>query len=921
MSDKIDLSSYSIQKKWIEEVAPNYFNVDDINMLKAGLFGYMNEVLSNSFEDALHMQTIMSKEIFPNKAVLPDSIYTYSALADFNDFYAVGATVPIVLALKKEDIIKNSDLNPTTNYLELYISKYSSLIIDNKIPFILDYDIKIISRKNKNDYIMSAQYIMNEINELSDIKTPFITSAVLTNANDTYMYLTLNCRQLSRTTVSHLVYSNDAVENIDYEAEYEGRLAGFNVYYKPNSYLDEKILLTKYFTGTAIPDDSSEKFCMYSLNSANKINISFSAHPSYFRPRFNSELIIEVFTTLGEDGNFVYNGENNSIELISPISDKDISNIKAFCNVIQDSKGGKNEPSLTEIKQKVIKEFSIRKNIITENDLTNYFLDKTENCDIYFCKKRDDVIRRMYTAFMLLRNDNNEVIPTNTIDIAVYQDQVDNYIKNSPVYTIKAGTIFEGSEGTTTFNKADENLSWMELLQHDSNLTTSYPATPTDKRTNYLYGTPFLIKINSNPLFMSYYLNSIYDKIILSYSYMNESSYEEFIMSNLSVLRNAIKENYYTLETVIATTVDVNDMFNTYKDNGELKISGFNMFSEKHIQLYGVIEEENEVVGYIKFEPYKLDENKIYYRAILETDDLINTEDKINIINSIYTPTNSIENLKATFALGNDKVKLNLCVYYDGYGTNKIKEKYIKNIPNMEDYALCNIYKTDSNLQLFKNLNSIMNSSISMRISENSKHPGFYYKIKKVPMIRYMYMQNDDNMKEIISKLDTLKDVLIQCLPDMEINFILDTKFYNTYGESKYFTIGRRKETLNMVSISVTLNIKLSVEVTSDLIKELKTYIANFIEATNNNDTNFLYISNLIRNLEQEFNEITYIEFVGFNNYDSSKQIIENNFTDMSEFTKEQVIDFVPEYLNINRHIVLDNGQLIFEPRIFLNFI
>ena len=36
------------------------------------------------------------------------------------------------------------------------------------------------------------------------------------------------------------------------------------------------------------------------------------------------------------------------------------------------------------------------------------------------------------------------------------------------------------------------------LVNNDSNLTTSYPATPTDQRTNYLYGTPFLIKINSN---------------------------------------------------------------------------------------------------------------------------------------------------------------------------------------------------------------------------------------------------------------------------------------------------------------------------------------------------------------------------------------------------------------------------------------
>lgn len=918
MSDKIDLSSYTIQKKWIEEIAPNYFNVEDINMLKAGLFGYINEVFSNSFEDSLHMQTIMSKEVFPNKAVLPDSIYAYSALADFTDFYAVPSTVSMVLAIRKKDVIDNSVINPISKYLELYISKYSTLTIGGKISFILDYDIKIISRYNNNDYIMSAQYIMDEKNELSDVNTPYINTVVLADANEEYIYLNLKVRQLERTVISNLVYTNDITENISFDAEYKGRLAGFNVYYKPNSYLDEKILLDKYLVNSILPDDDS-KFCMYSISSTDKISISFSSHPSYFRPAFNSELIIEVFTTLGEEGNFTYNGEENTVKLLSTNEDKDLSDINAFCQVQDDAKGGKNEPDLATIKQKVIKEFSMRKNIITESDLNNYFKDRTENCDIYFCKKRDDIIKRIYTAFMLLRNDKDEVIPTNTVDIAIYQDQVDNYVKNSPTYTIKAGTIFEGTEGTSTFNKSNVDPSdWMELVSRDSNLSSRYPASIADKRTNYLYGTPFLIKINSSPLFMSYYLNSIYDKILLNYSYMNNSSYEEFIMTNLNVTRNAIKENYYTLDTYINTTLDTTRMFETYGGNDNLIIDyapGAN-----HVDLYGIIEENGVTTGYIKFEPYKADKNRIYYRAILETDDYINTEDKLNIINSIYAPNNNVENLRANFALSNDAVTIHMCIYYNGYEFTT-KEKFLKDIPNMNDFALCNIYRTETNLQLFKNLNSIMNSAISMRVSENGSHPGYYYKLRKVPMIRYMYMENEENMRDIVNKLDNLKDVLMECLPLMENNFNLDAKFYNTYGESKYFTIGRRKEVLNMVSISITLNIKLTVEVTSDLIKELKTYIANFVESTNDSNTSFLYISNLIRNLEQEFDEIVYIEFVSFNDYDSSKQIIENNFTDLSGFTKQQIIDFVPEYLNINRHIVLDTGELVFEPRIFLNFI
>ena len=45
MSEKINTSVYTIQEKWIDEVAPNYFNVDEINKLKIGLFGYVNEAM------------------------------------------------------------------------------------------------------------------------------------------------------------------------------------------------------------------------------------------------------------------------------------------------------------------------------------------------------------------------------------------------------------------------------------------------------------------------------------------------------------------------------------------------------------------------------------------------------------------------------------------------------------------------------------------------------------------------------------------------------------------------------------------------------------------------------------------------------------------------------------------------------------
>ena len=612
MSNKIDLSSYSIQKKWIEEVAPNYFNVDDISMLRAGLFGYVNDAMSNAFEDSLHMQTILSKEIFPNKAVLPDSIYAYSALADFTDFYAKGATVPIVMTIPVKDILKFATRNTVSGNIELTISKFSELSIDNKIPFIFDYDIKIIGRYSKDNYIFSAQYIMDNRNELSNISSPFINTVTLKDD----FFLRLEGRQLKRSTKNFMIYSNDVAENFSFEAEYEGRLAGFNVYYRSNGYSGKYELIEKHLINSVV-DNNIQKFCYYNMSAVDKVVISFPTNPSYFRPAFNSEIMIEIFTTLGKDGNFEYNGENNTLKLLCTDESKDLSAMNAFANVMGDSMFGANEPSLQEIKQRVMKEFSSRKNIITELDLKNYFEGKTGNSNIYFCKKRDDLIKRMYTAFLLLRNSSKEIIPTNTVDIMIRQDQFDNYVKENPVLTLKAGSIFEGCQGMDVFRKVDGTYDWQTLIQKDSNLVSTYPGRdPLENKTNYLYGTPYLIKVNTKPLFMSYYLNSIKDQIVLAYNDMDPNSYEEFIMTNLEVDRNSIKEDYYTLKTHVNTTVDFSNMFNTFiNSKGKNEILSYKDEEQGAIKLYGVLEEDGEVTGYIKFKPYMTEGNTIHFKC------------------------------------------------------------------------------------------------------------------------------------------------------------------------------------------------------------------------------------------------------------------------------------------------------------------
>ena len=847
------------------------------------------------------MHSILSKEIYPNKAVLPDSIYAYASLANFGDFYATPATVNFVLSIRKSDILKHAESNYINNTKEFFLSKNSELTINNNIPYILDYDVKIIARasqatqtsllNNKTDYTITAQYVMNELNPISDIKSPFIQSVTIMDGNEEYVCLRLKGRQMRRNENSYLIYTNDIVENITFEAEFTDQLADFNIFYKESSNSDEKILLNKYLEGSTVPD-SSEKFCYFSLVGDEKIKISFSAHPSYFRPKFNSELLIETFSTLGSKGNFVYEGSQFGMKLIPLNEYQNYNSIPVQIEIDGESKNGVDSPSLSEIKEYVINEFSARKNIITETDLKAYFKDISEKCNITFVKKRDDIIKRIYTAFILMRNSNNEVIPTNTIDFLLYEDEFDNYQKGINDLIIKAGTVFEASENDVNFTKVNHLYNWSELVQRDS------------QPTNYLYGTPFLIKVNRSPLFLSYYINSIFKDYSMSYNIMNENSYEEFIVNKFSVTRNAIKDDFYTFNTIISTTLDLSD------------------YDPERIKVIAFLEEDGKTIGYVRMNTSVYSDTKLEATAKIYTNDVINTDNKIVLTDSIYSINHyGQENLKAEFPIGSDNINVVIAIYYNGYPNNKDKGIYSNLVPNMSNYALCNAYKTEENVVLFEELNNIMQSTIILKTSSEPSHSGIYYKIKKSPMIRYLYLENDNNMREIIQTFTSIHKNLENMLPVVENNFNIDTKFYNTYGASKFFTIGRSKQNLNIVCISLKLNIKLATDVTPSIISGIKNYIVKFVENTNENETNYIYVSNLIRNLEQEFEEIIYIEFDGFNDYGPSEQIIENNFTNISELNAEQVINYVPEYLNINRHVVLDNGQLVFEPRITLNFV
>ena len=126
----------------------------------------------------------------------------------------------------------------------------------------------------------------------------------------------------------------------------------------------------------------------------------------------------------------------------------------------------------------------------------------------------------------------------------------------------------------------------------------------------------------------------------------------------------------------------------------------------------------------------------------------------------------------------------------------------------------------------------------------------------------------------------------------------IDFKFYNTYGRSNNFYIGEDGEIINTVNISITLDIWFvtGTDVIT-AIPELKRFIKSQIETINTKGMNSLFISNLMRKVEDTYTYVDHIQFKQINHYDCNYQSIRNYVTDLTDLSVEERRWYVPELL------------------------
>lgn len=865
--------------KITDEIAPKYFDGDEyseITKSRIGLFGMISETLGTIFENSTINNAIKARERMTSTASRETLLQEAAGYSDLTIPKAQPASITISLGIPTSYM----ETNFMTSSTELeFVLAADTIVTIADYNFLLDYDVKVTGKKTDGVMVYSAKYVLGEDNDLSSTTNPYLVSSKRTISNIEYLFVTVTVSQLDKTYQYYNIVETDLLYLNGVDFKYDGQLAYFNVYYKDaSSSTYTKVEKLDYFSKLT----SDSNYIYYNNVTSGVLRIYI---PDTFTYSFNSELRIDIYTTQGAAGNFTYKSGDVEILPQSFEDSYDYTGAYFYPVVVTDSTGGTDELSTEEIRKKLIYYKSTLRSIDTEPDLNAYFesIDTIDN--MVFIKKRIDVFEKKYTAFMILRDANSNILPTNALNMHLTESDVDAYyvqtkrriIKPSAGYSLKSGEYF--------------------TVVKNTGITSDNITTLENDTTKFLFGCPYLIVINEDPMSASLYLNSVTNTNAMQLEYSNETAPVQFIINRIQLDRNAISgEDYYTLKVNLVPASQLPDGIvdsdGNIIDATALKACGL-MYSE---------DGDNVISGYFNLDITSYNKTDNYFTAVgkLYTDDYISLEDQLRLTDSIYAPGDTTT---FDYVTPVTDVRLGIAVYYkDGTGAFTEKGDYADLIPNMEEYGLLNIYSNDNDrASVLLDMTKMINVVLSFQDEGNGV---ISFDLKQVPLIRYSDLRTQvSRIAEVIANTNTTINSMLELIKN---NASIDFKFFATYGRSKYFTVGETSTTLDRLNLSLKFRVRISSSrVDTTLVSDIRAYIKSLVEEINSSSsTKSIYFSNIVTQVENEFKytqaRILSFELYKINDYDVLYQAIVNNTKDVDSMTQDELLDYVGEFVTLD---------------------
>ena len=641
--------NFSIKAYVTDELIATYFPDVDVSVRTSGTIGLISEVTSNISEDAFNTASVYFREAFPNRAQIPESIYSHAAIFQYDDVFATPASCKFLVILKEEAIILNmvDNYDKDTGIYHFYIGRDTKIYIQN-IPFSFDYPIVInvvkkITDDGKEDYIFTANYMMDEYeNSISALSDPYVK---IRRSDNGYIAIEVQCHQMTRETIYRDIISNNVINypviDVPFDG-YNGQLAGFEVLYKApgekdfNTQLKKKVVYSQ-------PIDTP--FCYYHMLTETTLRITFNSKDAFWMPEFNSEIKIILYLTKGAGGVFKsYKGTD--ISMIYDTSTYTYANKYLIAaRTLTASENGRDSAGLDALQAFAVEGYRTALALTTEPDLQFYFNNykyRFGNSNILFIRKRDDVYERVWAAYIIMKN-GNYIYKTNTLNLKLNLADLKNPEPN--VYFLDPGYLFTANEDdgyAVIYRDPEKTAAYYEeylqavedgtipyiedTISHDEipeyldraasfaeykrrhNLEDKCTIFDTDlevmealdnpSNKNFLLINPFLIKFKKNPNLVSLYMTYMDEKYLLDFVSRNDTSYVQFIMYSMTLTRKFSAKKEYRIGIDLIPTTDIDDEYPPIQK--------------------AVVDEEGNTIEYVYNDKYVLEENDLRIFVVIE---------------------------------------------------------------------------------------------------------------------------------------------------------------------------------------------------------------------------------------------------------------------------------------------------------------
>ena len=794
-NNNIELSSdiYDVSG-FLDQIRQN--NIPNLNETSSmiGIFGYMNEMFSQSLQNTLIVTSETSNEAIPTRAKFTKNIINHAMNLGITDIFAKPATMSMMIYLPLSYIEKN--------FVELdQATGKAKFILDNKVPiyidkyeYHLDYDVIITRIRNpQGKYIYTAIYDLFEDdtinikqdNPLSNISNPYVTTILQANIdNNNYIAFAANLHQIEMIETSTNILTDNFIENKSVTFDFEDQLASFDIDVDDNGIITH---LTPIYMGLLDNTMEDGKWCYYEFIDEHTIRVIFN-RDSYI-PKLNSVVNINIKLCSGSSANFTYN--NTFRTSLKSEKYNDYNGMYAIIQPLQNglSYGGKDKKSISDLKKIIPREASSRGAIINTTDLQNFFNSINDDiCRVYFKKKRDNQFERMYYSYLLMKKDGF-IYPTNTLNLRIKQDDFSPFAKNNNLVISPGTKFYYYNHGTDVAN----DYATIEKPNYEVGLDPDkYPFPMTINKDGNLvrvfeYISPFLISIDED-LVSTYMMTLMNENKLYKFSSINIDSDVQFIATNMNwrrsyISNDSIYDNKYILDVDVIQNNDSDYKLVTYHtDDNDNKV--FDDVRIKVIMVLYTDDTETTPYKYIEAELYDINDVLYKFKFTFYTDDYIDLGNRINIIGVYNTKPEefqSIESLKDSHGYMNKNTFAKIFIMADfgvkvgdiingitattniikTYGTNGNRTEIEKIIPTKNDII---------NAYLSNKINSTKDNKLNSIISIIKSNPEYVEAVKNYnkndlitedAIINYIKNNRNSNIiQDRILKNDTVKAII-----------------------------------------------------------------------------------------------------------------------------------------------------------------